>query len=61
MYTSTELILRLSNLPTYGSYQGTLVNFRNEVTWRCGHVHSFSSTALDCAEYQKQSILRGSK
>lgn len=61
MYPSTELIPHLSNLPTYGSYQGTLINFRNEVTWKCGHVHNFSSTALECAEYQKSKILRGGR
>lgn len=61
MYTSTELIPHLSNLPMYGSWHGTLVNFRNETVWKCEHVHNFSSTALDCAEYEKQKILRGGK
>lgn len=61
MYPSAELIAHLSNLPAYVSYQGTLINCRYEVVWKCGHVHSFYTTALDCAEYQKAKILRGGK
>jgi hypothetical protein len=61
MYPSTRLIPHLSNLPAYGSYVGTLVNVHNIEKWNCGHVHNFSSTALECAEYQKTKILRGGK
>jgi hypothetical protein len=59
MYPSTELIPHLSSLPAYGSYQGTLVNVFCYVLWRCGHVHSFESTARDCAEYEKARRLKG--
>jgi len=61
MYPSARLIPHLSNLPAYGSWVGTLLNVRGEEQWNCRHVHNFSSTAVDCAAYQKEKIVRGSR
>jgi len=53
MWASTELIPHLSQLPSYGTWQGTLVNLQGEEQWKCGHAHTSVNTAQECAEYAR--------